>query len=203
MLLFIGVAASGQGGSEWKPMFDGRSLAGWRNAEFPRHAAVKIEDGVIILPAGQPWTGITWAGEFPKSNYELRVEAMRKAGSDFFAGITFPAGGAHAMFVTGGWGGDIIGISSIDGWDASDNETRAYFTFETGRWYKLRIQVTDERIRVWIDEAPVVNVAIAGRTVELRPGDGDYSIPLGIASYNTTGAVRKVEYRLLPEAPPR
>jgi hypothetical protein len=98
--------------------------------------------------------------------------------------------------VTGGWGGDIVGLSSIDGWDASDNETRSYFTFETGRWYAFRLQVTDARIQGWIDDKPIVNVEIAGRTVGLRYGEIKLSAPLGLASYNTVGVVRKIEYRV-------
>ncbi|HMC58467.1 MAG TPA: hypothetical protein VKJ01_04680, partial [Candidatus Solibacter sp.] len=100
-------------------------------------------------------------------------------------------------WVNGGWGGDIVGLSSIDGWDASDNETRAYFTFETGRWYAFRLQVTDDRIMAWIDGRPIVNVEIRGRSVGLRYGDIKLSAPFGFASYNTGGRLRKVEYRTL------
>ena len=83
-------------------------------------------------------TGITWTGEFPRSNYEVRFEAARLQGNDFFASLTFPVEDSFVTWVTGGWGGDIVGISSIDGWDASDNETRTYFNFENGRWYAMR-----------------------------------------------------------------
>ena len=38
-------------------------------------------------------------------------------------------------------------------------------------------------------------VAIAGRAISLRPGDITLSAPLGFASYNTTGGIRKIEYR--------
>src|SRR3954451_16574420 len=116
-------------------------------------------------------------------------------GGDFFASLTFPVGAAHCTFVTGGWGGHIVGLSSIDGWDASDNETRSYFTFETGKWYAFRVQVTDMRIQVWIDEKPVANVQIAGRTIGLRYGEIKLSAPLGFASYGTTGSVRQIEMK--------
>jgi hypothetical protein len=88
-------------------------------------------------------------------------------------------------------------LSSLDGWDASDNETRSYFDFEHGRWYALRLQVTEQRIMAWIDDRPIVNVSIAGRSVSLRPGEIKLSAPLGFASYATTGALRHIEYRLL------
>jgi hypothetical protein len=144
-----------------------------------------------------PMTGITWTRAFPRSNYEVRFEGVRLQGNDFFASLTFPAGGSHCTWVTGGWGGDIVGLSSLDGWDASENETRSYFNFENGRWYVLRLQVTDDRISAWIDDERVINVAIAGRSIGLRPGEIELSAPLGFASYATNGALRKIEYRLL------
>ncbi len=89
-----------------------------------------------------------------------------------------------------------MGLSSIDGWDASDNETRTYYTFEPGRWYAFRLRVTDDRIEAWIDEKPIVNVDIRGRSIGLRFGEIKLSAPLGFASYATTGAIRKAEYRV-------
>jgi hypothetical protein len=182
---------------EWQSLFDGESLQGWREAPFKGHGPVRIENGNIILGAGGPMTGVTWTGEFPKTDYEVRFEAARLQGNDFFASLTFPVGESFCTWVTGGWGGDIVGLSSIDGWDAADNETRTYFNFESGRWYKLRLQVAGDRIMAWIDDKPVINVDIAGRQIGLRFGDMKLSAPLGFASYLTTGGVRKIEYRLL------
>jgi hypothetical protein len=180
----------------WQSMFDG-TLAKWRNAEYPNQPPVRLNDATLVLEPGSPLTGINWAGEFPKSNYEVRFEAARLAGNDFFASLTFPVKDSFCTMVTGGWGGDIVGLSSIDGWDASDNETRTYVNFENGRWYAFRIEVTDEKIRAWIDEKLVVNTAIGGRSIGLRPGDIKLSVPFGFASYRTRGALRKIEYRLL------
>ncbi len=183
--------------SDWQSLFDGKTLGRWKETKFTGHASVKVEDGAVVLTAGNPMTGVTWSGEFPKTNYEIRYEAARFAGGDFFASITFPAGDSHATWVLGGWGGDITGISSIDGWDASENETRSYFNFETKRWYALHLRVTDDAIEAWIDNEQVVNVKIRGRAVGLRFGEIELSAPLGIASYHTTGVIRKIEYRPL------
>src|SRR5262245_6657961 len=187
-LLCLGAAAQDQ--AEWISLFDGGSLGQWKQSPFTGRAAVKVENGAIILEAGQPLTGVTWSGDFPKSDYELRFEGVRKSGGDFFASVTFPAGGNFATWVLGGWGGDIVGISSIDGWDASDNETRSYFNFDNDRWYAFRLQVTADQIMAWIDGERVVNVEIRGRAISLRPGDIKMSAPLGFASYYTTGAIR-------------
>ena len=182
--------------NEWKPLFNGVALGEWKATPFERSPVPRVEDSAILLPAGQPLTGVTWSGTFPATDFELRFEALRLQGGDFFASVTFPAGGDFATLVLGGWGGDIVGISSIDGWDASDNETRTYFNFDTGRWYAFRLQVSRERIMAWIDGERVVNVEIAGRTISLRRGEMQLSVPLGFASYNTAGRIRKIEYRL-------
>jgi hypothetical protein len=182
---------------EWKPMFDGKSLQGWRATPFQDNGDVRVKDGALTIGVGKPMTGVNWTGSFPKSNYEVQFEAARMAGGDFFASLTFPVGDSFCTLVTGGWGGDIVGLSSIDGWDASDNETRTYVNFETGQWYAFRLQVTDERIRVWLDDRQIINAEIAGRTISLRHGDIELSAPFGFASYWTAGALRKVEYRLL------
>jgi hypothetical protein len=178
-------------------MFDGKSLTGWKDTPFTGRGEVRVENGTLALMPGKPMTGVTWIGTFPRSNYEVRFEAMRVRGNDFFASLTFPVGDSFATWVMGGWGGDIVGISSIDGWDASDNETRSYFNFENGRWYALRLQVTDDRIQAWIDGQQIVNVDIKGRTIGLRHGEIKLSAPFGFASYATEGRLRKIEYQPL------
>lgn len=183
--------------SEWRPLFDGKTLGGWRQTPFNGNGPVKVEGGVLLLGPGAPLSGVTWSQPFPETNYELRFQAVRMVGGDFFASVTFPVGKSFATWVTGGWGGDIVGLSSIDGWDASENETRTYFEFESGRWYSFRLQVKTDRIAAWIDEKPVFNAGITGRTIGLRHGEIKLSAPLGFASYNTRGGLRNIEYRLL------
>ena len=196
-ILAIGAMAATAGAADWQPLFDGKSLTGWRETAFTGRGQVRVDQGAIVLGAGSPMTGINWTGSFPRNDYEVRFEAVRRQGNDFFASLTFPAGSAFCTWVLGGWGGDIVGISSIDGWDASDNETRSYFNFENGRWYAMRLRVTGGRISAWIGDQQIVNVSIAGRSVSLRPGEIELSAPFGFASYLTAGALRKIEYRVL------
>jgi hypothetical protein len=191
-------AAAQPGPVEWKQLFDGKTLNGWRETPFARHGPASVANGAIVLAAGSPLSGVTWTGEFPKASYEIRYEARRMEGGDFFASLTFPVGDDFATFVTGGWGGDVIGLSSIDGLDASENETNSTFGFDTNRWYEFRIRVTSGRIVASIDSGEVFNVSLAGRKIGLRPGEIRLSAPLGLASYGTRAEIRKVEYRRLP-----
>lgn len=190
-------AATTLSAQTFTPLLDGKSLNGWRVTPFPGHAEVLLKDGAVHLPAGKPSTGITFTGKFPRVNYSIRYEATRLDGSDIFACLTFPCGESQATFVAGAWGGDIVGISDIDGWDANDNETRTYFTFEPQRWYAFELVVTPDWIRASIDGKSLFRVEIGGRRLTLFRDDTGLSNPLGFSTYNTTGAIRKAEYRLL------
>ena len=183
-------------GADWTPLFDGTSLSGWTEAPFRNRGTVGVKDGVLTLGKGR-LTGVTWAGAFAKSGYEIRFEAMRVEGNDFFAGITFPVGEAHCTWINGGWGGSVVGLSSLDGDDASENDTSTVRDFVKGRWYGFRLEVTEKRIRGWIDEALVIDADIVGRRVGLREGEMELNTPLGFASYGTVGGLRRVEYRRL------
>ena len=190
---------------EWRSLFDGKSLAGWRESDFFGAGKVAVEKGVITIGSGV-LTGINWAASslpFPNSNYEVRIEAARIKGTDFFAGITFPVGDSFCTWINGGWGGEVVGLSSIDGADASMNETTFTRKFEPGRWYSLRLRVTDATISAWIDDERVIEVTIGKKWIALREGDIDRSIPFGIATYSTVAAVRKIEWRPpAADAPP-
>jgi len=190
-----GMAAQTKAGV-WIPLFDGATLKGWRETPFSKRGEVSVKDGMIVLGKGK-MTGVTWAGEFPKAGYEIRFEAARLEGKDFFAGITFPVNDSYCSWINGGWDGTVVGLSSLDGDDASENDTSTARDFTIGRWYAFRLEVTKDRIQGWIDDKVVIDADIKGRQVSLRPGESELCIPLGFASYATVGGVRKVEYRLL------
>jgi hypothetical protein len=180
-------------------MFDGKTWDGWKETPFIAKGKVTIQDGQFILGSGA-MTGVNYTKPFPKYNYELRLEAARLDGYDFFAGITFPVGDAYCSWINGGWGGGIVGLSSLDDMDASENDTSTFREFKRGQWYKLRLRVAEGYIQAWIDDALVIEVAIQGRTIGLRAGTQiDLSVPLGIASYSTVSGLRNIEYRELPE----
>lgn len=182
--------------TDWKSLFDGSSLQGWRETPFSARGKVRVDNGAIVLEKGL-LTGVTWTREFPKSNYEVRLEAMRVDGHDFFAGITFPVYDSFCSWINGGWGGMVVGLSNLDDMDASENDVSIRRSFESGRWYRLRLRVTEDRIQAWIDDEVVIDAYFATRVVGLRPGEIELSKPFGIASYSTTARLRKLEYRLL------
>lgn len=185
------------GGAAWLPLFDGKTLAGWRATDFSGAGDVIVEDGAIVLAAGNDLTGITYPGELPKTNYEVELEAKKVQGGDFFCGLTFPVADSHCTLVVGGWGGALVGISSIDGNDASENETTQFRKFVEDKWYRIRVRVAPERIDAWIDDEQLVNVDIAERAISMRPGEIELSKPFGIASFRTRAALRGIKMRKL------
>jgi hypothetical protein len=184
--------------SEWLSLFDGESLGKWEITRFGGEGDVEVSDGQIILSQGNDMTGVTWTGEPPaRMNYELELEAMRVQGNDFFCGLTFPVGEDPCTLICGGWGGGLTGLSSLDFHDASENETSKWIDYKQDRWYRIRIRVVPGRITAWLDDESLVDVVTTGRKIGIRP-EVDLSRPLGIATWRTTGAIRKVRFRSLP-----
>lgn len=192
-------------GEGWETMFDGHSLKGWRETEFAGRGEIAIESGLIVLRMGDPFTGINYTNDFPKMNYEVALDAMRVSGSDFFCGLTVPVGDSFCSLIVGGWGGALVGISSLDGMDASENETSKYVSFDQGRWYRIRLRITQGRIEGWIDNEKLINVLTEDRKVSTRPGDIEMSKPMGIASWQTAAALRQIKVRQVdkPDGPPK
>ena len=181
----------------WQPLFDGKTLTNWQPSKFSGEGAVKVEDGRIVLDTGKSMTGITWAGAaLPTTNYEIALQAMRVEGRDFFAGVTFPVDDSFCSLILGGWGGSVVGLSSINGMDASENDTSQSIEFEKGRWYSVRIRVTPAKIEAWLDDRQIITQDLKGNKVDIR-FEMELSKPLGVASWKTKSALRDIRLRRL------
>lgn len=183
---------------QWDIIFDGRSMRNWQEIEYAGHGAVELKDGAMHIPMGATLSGARFVGgNLPTVDYEVEVEARRIMGSDCFCFITFPFRDAHATFVSGGWGGAWIGISSINDMDAYENSTGASFEFDDKRWYNIRVRTTENRIQAWINDKAVVSTNVTGKEVSMRFGEIEESAPLGISTYTTAGETRLVRLRKL------
>ncbi|HOW70518.1 MAG TPA: DUF1080 domain-containing protein [Phycisphaerae bacterium] len=181
------------------PLFDGQSLAGWRvlkDGAFEHHGQVGVKDGTIVLERGSLQTGVGWNGQVPRDDYEVSLEAMRTDGNDFFCGLTFPVGDEPCTWIIGGWGGSVVGLSNVDNDAAVENVTTQGMTFESNRWYKIRLRVTTARIDAWIDDRQMI---------DLERGEHKFSVwweqeparPLGIATWDTGAALRHISLKRL------
>jgi hypothetical protein len=199
-------------GDDWKKLFDGKKLENWevvKKYDFAKHGKVYVKDGAIVLEAGQPATGIRWAGKFPTMDYEVTMEARRVDGSDFFCSMTFPVGERPKenpkdpqpglTLILGGWGGWAVGLSCIDGFYAIDTETCQHMEFKNGQWYDVRVRVTKPKVEVWIDGKQIVDLETKNRKLsaswEMEP-----CLPFGFAGWYTSGEVRNIRHRTLKKA---
>ena len=181
----------------WQPLFDGKTLTNWQSSKFSAEGAVRVEEGQIVLDTGKSMTGITWAGPaLPTTNYEISFQAMRVEGSDFFAGVTFPVDDSFCSLILGGWGGSVVGLSSINGQDASENDTSQSIEFQNGRWYTARVRVTPAKIETWLDDRQIINQDLKGNKIDIRL-EMELSKPLGVASWKTKSALRDIRLRRL------
>jgi hypothetical protein len=188
--------------ADWTPLFDGKSLTGWKISDFAAAGGVSFEPKVdggpaIVVDQGEVLSGVTYTNPVPLVNYEIALEGMKLGGSDFFCGLTFPVKDSHATLVLGGWGGGVVGISSIDGSDASENETTKYLKFDKNVWYRVRVRVTTDKLEAWLDDEKIADVELAGKKIALRPGEIESAIPLSLSTYQTRAAYRNVKLKKL------
>jgi len=182
---------------KWQSLFDGKALGKWKvidEFDFSRHGEVHVREGRLVIEKGSPASGVRWTGPFPKIDYEVAFEAMRVEGDDFFCGLTFHVGKAPLSLIVGGWRGPVVGLSCIDGEPAVENETCVYREFQKKRWYKIRLRVTEAKVEAWIDKEQVVDFTVGDHklTIYFEP---ETMLPLGIATWETTGALRNIRVR--------
>ncbi|MCX7888000.1 MAG: DUF1080 domain-containing protein, partial [Verrucomicrobiae bacterium] len=179
-------------------LFDGKTLGKWKIADFfGKPAKIGVVNGELHIGKGNPMAGIVWDGEPPaRINYEIELEAKRTEGDDFFCGLTFPIGKSPCTLICGGWGGTVVGLSSIDGYDASENPTSTSMTFKNNHWYRIRLRVTEKKIEAWIDDDQVIDFEVGEHRFSVRM-EVEPCIPLGFATWNTGAAYRNIKLRKL------
>jgi len=187
-------------GEKWTVLFNGKNMEGWKlpkGFDFDDAGKVDVKDGNLVLHGGLYATGIRWTGKFPKTNYEVRLEAQRADGYDFFVGLSFPVGDQALTLILGGWGGYLTGLSCIDGFRADENQTCNSVEFKNKQWYRVRLCVTDKRVVAYVDDKEICDLEIGNHklsvTFEMEP-----CLPFGTATWGgTTGVLRNIRYRKL------
>ena len=172
-------------------LFNGRTLEGWQVSKFGTQGRAYVADSLIVITRGEGCSGITYLNDFPVMNYEVSLEAKRLVGNDFFCSMTFPIGEDFCTLIVGGWGDLVVGLSNVDGLDASRNETNTLGVFENDRWYKVRLRVSTHRIQVWIDDEKYLDFDTSGHEISIRP-TMQVAKPFGISTWETTAAIRRI-----------
>ena len=181
---------------KWVSLFNGKDLTGWKVPQFGGEGEVTVENGEMRITMGAMISGICYAGEkpFPKENFEIEVEAKRTMGSDFFATITFPIGDSYASFVTGGWGGNLFGVSCVNDQDASENQYMTLQSVKSNQWYKVRVRVSKDRVQCFFNDKMLADIPREGNRFRTRM-EVDLSQPMGITNYCCESVIRSIRYR--------
>jgi len=179
----------------WKRLFDGETLRGWRLVHST--GQVRVRDGLLILGKGSGATGVAWAGKFPRSSYEVSVDAKRVAGPQLCR-ITFPVADSTCTWAVGGWDGTWLGVDPLDGRGYRDaaNKTSQRVRLDDNRWYQLRVRVGKSRVEAWIDDRKVVDL----RRARHRFGPGDSAlVPFGVVTHQSEVALRNIKVKRLDD----
>src|SRR4051794_8000422 len=66
----------------WKSLFDGKTLAGWKSTNFGGEGEVAVKDGAVVMEQGDDMTGITYTRtDFPRMDFEVTLEGKKLKGS--------------------------------------------------------------------------------------------------------------------------
>jgi hypothetical protein len=148
--------------SEWIPLFDGRSLQGWRASE--NGGSFQVVKGVIA--ADGPRSHLFYAGRVRNAdfkNFELQVDVLARPGAN--SGIFF-----HTKFQSAGWPqkGFEVQINNTQKGDASYIERKktgslygvrnVYRAFaRDDEWFRLHILVQGKQVQIRLNDMLLVD----------------------------------------------
>lgn len=158
--LLLGSCASAhaaeQARADWQPLFDGKTLAGWRASDAP--GSFSVRDGQIVVRG--PRSHLYYVGPIARHefrNFELQLDVMTRPGAN--SGVYFHTAWQDEDWPTRGYEvqvnnsqgdpkrtGGLYGIKDHYQAPARDDA-----------WFTLRIRVEGRRIRTFVDGKPIVD----------------------------------------------
>ncbi len=146
----------------WVPLFDGRTLTGWRASEHNR--TWRVEDGCLVAHGQRSHLFYEGpVGEHDFRDFELRAEVRTEA--DCNAGIYF-----HTQYQQSGWpkAGYEVQINNTYTGVAKYRELKRTGSLyavrniyrpcvRDGEWFHVRVRVTGNRICIWVNGQPTVD----------------------------------------------
>ena len=152
----------------WVSLFDGKTLKGWEQKNGT--AAYRVEDGAIVgtTAEGSPNSFLCSTKDY--GNFELEFEV--KVDDKLNSGVQIRSlsladvknGRVHGPQVeieaAPGAAGYIYSEGTGRGW-LSKKRTR-HDVFENGEWNRYRVLAEGARIRTWVNDEPIADVADDG-----------------------------------------
>ena len=184
----------------WKDLFDGKSLDGWKACDFYAPGKVHVEDGAVVMDKGKIMTGVVYTrGDFPKMDYEFILEGKKIDGDDFFCTTTFRS----ATRSVRSW--SAAGAAAWSACPASTARTPPRTrrgrtrSSRTTNGTKSASASAGSGSRPGSTATKVVDLDTTDRKISIRV-ECNACKPFGIATYQTTGAIRNIRVRPLSEA---
>ena len=166
----------------WTPIFDGRTLAGWRASENP--GSFRVEDGEIVVHG--PRAHLFYDGpalDGGLTDFDLRADVLTRAGAN--SGIFI-----RTAFQPTDWpsqGYEVQVNNSHTDWRRTGSLYAVQDVREAGRddeWFTMHVVVRGRRVRVMVDGRPVVDhtepadspTRLTGGTIALQAHDPDSEV---------------------------
>lgn len=157
LFVCLGRAAS----QDWTPLFDGRSLSGWKASEHPE--SFRVEDGKIVCNG--PSAHLYYVGDVAGAdfkNFELKAEVMTTPGAN--SGIYFHTEYREAGPPTKGYEAQINNTYVGHGYRELKKTGSAYgvrnqYKSLAGdeQWFTMHVVVTGKRLRISVGDTLVVD----------------------------------------------
>jgi tetratricopeptide (TPR) repeat protein len=115
---------------------------------------------------GKSWL---WFGDPRWTDYDVEVEAMYVEGFDGFAiGFRMMSVDNNCIAHVGGWGNTVLGSHVTKSGQGAELPGYSRFAAQPGRWYRTKVEVRGDRLRVWLDGKEV----FSGQAVHMSGGVG-------------------------------
>lgn len=166
LIAAAGLSLNAQG-AEWKSLFNGKSLSGWK--QLGGDAKYTVADGVIVgeSVANSPNSFLTTKKDY--SNFifeaEIKVDQGLNSGIQFRSQSkrSFENGRVHGYQVEidtseRKWSGGVY-EEAKRGWlyNLSRNEA-CQEAFDVDKWNKYRVEAVDNQIRTWVNGVPCADI---------------------------------------------
>jgi Domain of Unknown Function (DUF1080) len=171
LLALAALAASPAAPPGFTPLFDGKDLAGWHVSQVNHHGNSKgwsVKDGVLLATQDRPGNGGILLTDRSYRDFEVSLEVNPDWGCD--GGLFLRSnekGEAYQVmidYLEGGVVGGIYGegLSGMnEGARMQDGRVNADWPkhWKKGEWNRLRARIEGDvpHIRVWLNEAPLVD----------------------------------------------
>ena len=142
----------------WKPLFDGKSLDGWKANENPE--TFKVEDGAIVVNGDRAhlfYVGPVNDGKFKNFEFKAEVKTFPKANS----GVYF-----HTEFQDKGWPAKGYEVQ-VNNTHSDPKKTAGLYGIKDnmtapakdGEWFTLYIKVEGDKITTRVNDKEIVSYA--------------------------------------------